>query len=60
MYRLLFFSMISFLGFQNNIVAQQLISYEFIQHYTVQDLNIALANFGLTGFNITPKYEIDY
>ena len=60
MYRLLFFSMISFLGFQNNIVAQQLISYEFIQHYTVQDLNTALANFGLTGFNITPKYEVDY
>jgi pimeloyl-ACP methyl ester carboxylesterase len=43
-----------------NTKAQQLISYQYLQHYTAQDIDNILVNFGLPSGLIVAEYEVDY
>lgn len=45
---------------QQNTNAQHLISYQLVHHYTIQDVQTILNNFGASSYPITPYYELDY
>ena len=40
--------------------AQHLISYQFLDHYTKQDIQQLLADYGISSSVITPEFAVDY
>jgi hypothetical protein len=54
---LLFFFSFSFL--QVNL-GQQLVSYQLVQHYDIQDVQAILSSFGIPSTIVAPEFELDY
>lgn len=55
-----FTTLLSLMTWVASTQAQQLISYQFLQHYTAQDIDNILVNFGLPSGLIEAEYEVDY
>ncbi len=55
-----FTTLLSLMTWAVSTQAQQLISYQFLQHYTAQDIDNILVDFGLPSGLIEAEYEVDY
>ena len=55
-----FTTLLSLMTWAASTQAQQLISYQFLQHYTAQDIDNILVDFGLPSGLIEAEYEVDY
>lgn len=48
------------LSMQSSLGQQNLVSYQLLQHYTVQDVSNILSGFGIPPSLVAPEFEIDY